>query len=118
MLIDTAKQTKNGKDVARALAMTEINVPVEYDGPRDITQMEKLPQYGEYRTVGIQGRRVMKMRPRFPVPWTVTVNAVLMEDILDFERVTHLVEKAGFIEGFCDGRIIGFGRFKGTVKKA
>ena len=59
----------------------------------------------------------MKTRARFPVPWTVSVGCLLREDILDLEKLVDLVADAGFVEGFCDARNIGMGRFEGVVEK-
>jgi len=117
MLIETGKIRKLGKDVGRSMMMVDEYVPIVFDGPRDFDKMWSSGNFRDSRITRPQRGRVMKTRCRFNTPWSVSVDCLFRDDILDFDRLEDLVTDAGFVEGFCDARNIGFGRFEGIVKK-
>ena len=117
-LINTAKISKAGKMVERAVSFFDLNVPLLYDGPR--TADELYSANGLYQSrlaVGLMGKRVMRVRPKF-YPWALEVFGVFVEDAgLNFDDFQRIVELAGMVEGIGDNRVNGYGRFVGKVGK-
>ena len=110
-LVNTAKINKLGKSVERALSFVDLNVPLIYDGPKDIDKLYATGNYVSRLSVGVSGKRVMRIRPQF-MPWGMEVAGIFIEDaglnFDDLERIAHL---AGTVEGIGDNRVNGYGRF-------
>ena len=115
-LVNTAKISKQGKAVERSISFGELNVPLIYEGPRSIAELEKDSQFHSRLSVGIGNKRVMRVRPRF-MPWALVVEGIFVEDAgLNVDELERIVEMAGIVEGIGDARAIGYGRFVGKVK--
>ncbi|MGH3518826.1 MAG: hypothetical protein ACRDQ7_15690 [Haloechinothrix sp.] len=115
-LINAAKITKQGIVVQRALHFADLDVPLVYEGPRDIDALFKDPSHHHRAAVGIGNKRTMRVRPKFP-NWAVVADAELLEDVLDVSDFIRVVDRAGLAEGLGDGRALGFGRFDGKVEE-
>jgi hypothetical protein len=114
-IINTAKITKMGKAVERALSFADLNVPLIYDGPKDIDKLFSDAKYHSRLSVGVGGKRVMRVRPKF-YPWALVLPGVLIEDAgLNLDDLVRIVELAGVAEGIGDNRVNGYGRFVGEV---
>lgn len=114
-LINTARISKQGKMVERALSFSALNIPLRYDGPKDIEILAKDERYASRLSVGIGPKRVMRVRPQF-FPWGLVVEGLFVEDAgLNFDALKAIVELAGLVEGIGDNRVNGYGRFVGTV---
>jgi hypothetical protein len=114
-IINTAKITKSGKAVERAVSFSELNVPLAYDGPDDIDELFADRKFHSRLSVGVSGKRVMRVRPSF-FPWALKVQGLFIEDAgLNIEDLTRMVEMAGIVEGIGDNRVNGYGRFEGKV---
>lgn len=114
---ESAKITKRGKAVERAVVMHALHEPVEYDGPRDPAALWDQPKFRSRMVVGVVGRRVVRTRPMF-AEWRVRAAVTLFPDILDLDEFVVIAEQAGLIEGLGDGRRLGYGRFATEVKAA
>jgi hypothetical protein len=117
--IGAARISKQGKSVERALTFFEQHVPLEYDGPRDIVELEKIKSnYWSRLSVGMNGtKRVMRVRPSF-YPWGLAATCLFIEDAgLNFDELQAVCELAGRIEGLGDNRVNGYGRFKISIDK-
>lgn len=114
-LINTARINKQGKAVERALNFSELFVPLVHDGPSSIDEIYSDPKFTSRLSVGVQGKRVMRVRPKFP-NWAMEVSGIFIEDAgLNFNELVRLVELAGQVEGIGDNRVNGYGRFTGEV---
>lgn len=114
-LINTAKISKMGKMVERALSFATLSVPLDYHGPKDPQMVFTDPQFHSRLSVGVGNKRVMRVRPKF-FPWALSATGIFVEDAgLNKEDITRFVELAGVVEGLGDGRTIGYGRFTGEV---
>lgn len=117
-LVNTARIRKLGKHIERAVILTDRVVPLEYEGPRDIDALYEDKRFHSRLSVGVNGKRVMRVRPQF-FPWAMTVRGVFIEDAgINFDDVCELAVLAGRVEGIGDNRVNGYGRFLAEVSKA
>lgn len=113
--INTARISKMGKMVERAVSFAALNVPLVYDGPKEIDKVFKEPRFHSRLSVGLNNKRVMRVRPSF-FPWALTVTGLFIEDAgINFDEFQRIVELAGIVEGIGDNRVNGYGRFIGKV---
>jgi len=116
-IINTAKISKLGKTVERALSFSALNALLAHDGPETIDELFALPRFHSRLSVGIGGKRVMRVRPSF-FPWGLRVEGLFVEDAgMNFDELERLVELSGTVEGIGDNRVNGYGRFIGRVLK-
>ncbi len=114
-LIGTARISKQGKQVERALSFLELDVPLIYEGPTSPEEIFADKKFHSRLSVGVMGKRVMRVRPQF-FPWALDLRGVFIEDAgLNFEELERIVELAGSVEGIGDNRVNGYGRFIGKV---
>ena len=101
--------------VERALSFGTLNVPLIYDGPKKIEDIFNDSQFHSRLSVGINGKRVMRVRPQFR-SWAMELEGIFVEDAgLNFDELENICHMAGIIEGIGDNRINGYGRFIGKV---
>ena len=62
---ETAKITKEGKTLTRAVVPTDISSPLLYAGPLDIEGLSKLDEFRDQTLVNVRGQRVVRTRPIF-----------------------------------------------------
>jgi hypothetical protein len=114
---EIAKVRKLGKAVERAmLPLDGLHVPLIHDGPQSLEELCSSDVYRLRKSVGVMGRRVTRVRPRFPA-WGLTLSVELLADVMDPGTFVDLVHLAGRAEGLGDGRRIGYGRFSATIKE-
>jgi hypothetical protein len=114
-LIGGAKLSKQGKSVERSLFFADLNVPLVYDGPKKIDDVCADKKFHSRLSVGVNGKRVMRVRPQFPV-WALELAGHFVEDAgLNFDEFARIVELSGVVEGIGDNRVNGYGRFIGKV---
>lgn len=116
-LINTAKISKLGKSIQRALSFNSLNTPLIYDGPRTVDELWADKRFRSRLAVGIGGtKRIIRVRPQFP-QWQLHVDGIFVEDAgLNFDELERIVELAGIVEGIGDNRVNGYGRFAGKIK--
>lgn len=123
-LINAARVTKQGKQIERAIIMTQLDVPLVYDGHDKVKNIDdELARLYSNRafvstlSVGVNGKRVMRTRPQF-LPWALVVPAIFVPDAgLNFDDLTRILELAGLAEGIGDNRVNGYGKFSGVVRE-
>ena len=115
-LVNTARISKLGKMMERALSFSTLNVPLVYDGPADIDAVFAEKRFHSRLSVGVGGKRIMRVRPQF-YPWALAVDGLFVEDAgMNVDEFERIVELAGLVEGIGDNRVNGYGRFTGKVK--
>lgn len=115
-LINTARISRLGKQIERALHFRQVNIPLAYEGPREIDELFADKQFTSRLSVGVGQKRVMRVRPEF-MPWALVADAEFVEDAMNYDDLERIVELAGTVEGIGDNRVNGYGRFKGTVER-
>lgn len=103
-----------GKLIERGLAFTTDRFPLTYSGPRDLQALYELPEFRLRGPVVIDRKRVMKTWPVIP-HWSLSFEAEMAEDILNFDVLVRIAAAAGRFEGLCDDRKHGHGRFQAMV---
>jgi hypothetical protein len=109
-IVEAGKITRQGTQFARALNFSDLFVPLVYEGPQDPRELFTLPQFHDRSAVGIQGKRTMRVRPKFP-KWALVASVNLLESVVDLDDFRRSIEMAGKAIGLGDNRINGFGRF-------
>jgi hypothetical protein len=119
---EAAKATRKGRDIVRALNNADPGSPnavlafPDDQVPPDELYGEKLrDKYAEMTIVAIRGR-TPRCRPTFP-SWGLTVDWLLLTNLLDYEEFKEIAELSGIIEGLGDNRVNGYGRFTCEVSR-
>jgi hypothetical protein len=113
-IIQAAKATKQGKQIERSVYFRDQSVPLVYQGPTDIQKLYDAGDYIHRASVVVASKRIIRVRPRF-YPWAIEANIVLNESLLDPEDLHRILTLSGQIEGLCDARNLGFGRFDSEI---
>lgn len=111
-LINGAKKHRLGKDVSTAVVMVETRAPLQYEGPRDPDEMYHDPRFVDIRPVDVQGKRVMRIRPKFD-QWAADFHLQIDTEKIMPEQVKTALEVAGSDHGLGDFRR-RFGRYNVT----
>lgn len=122
-LINAGKISKQGKQIERAIIMTQLNVPLIYEGSdkakeseAEVSRLFGNSGFHSRLSVGIGNKRVMRVRPSFS-PWALIVPAVFVSDAgLNFDELSRIVELAGVAERIGDNRVNGYGAFRAHVR--
>lgn len=116
-IINAAKISKLGKSIERALSFNTLYVPLVYDGPKGIDAIFAERRFHSRLSVGISGKRVMRVRPQF-FPWGMIVSGLFVDDAgMNFDDFERIIELAGVVEGIGDNRVNGYGRFTANISK-
>jgi len=93
-IVEGARQTKNGKIVERGVRITEISLPLKYEGPREVDAMWDDGRFVDQRSCGVVGRRVIRTRPVFP-EWSVEATFVFDPEQIDRDTLIEAARTAG-----------------------
>ncbi len=112
MLRDAAKKLKKGTDVTQSIRVFPMEIPLQYNGPRDLEELKKLAYSGEkingeqfmdLRPVGINQNTVMRARPRFN-QWSIQFEIEADEAVFNEDDIIHILAIAGSKIGLSDYR--------------
>lgn len=113
--IEAARIHKMGKQVERGVSFVSLNIPLIYDGPRDIDDLYKDKKYISRLSVVVNGKRIMRTRPSFPPGWALETECFLLEDVMNFSDLKVAAELAGLAIGIGDNRVNGYGRYNSEL---
>ncbi len=102
-LVGGAKFNKLGQAVKRSTTPMMERLPVEYDGPRTLDTMFKRSDFVDCRSVGVNGKRIMRTRPIFQ-QWGFDFELAYDEQQLDEAQLILAFENAGLLVGIGDYR--------------
>ena len=109
MMRDAATATKRGRDVKKGMQMLQDYAVVEYDGPRDLPGLRADGRFRIRTSVGVNGKRVMRVRPIFP-EWALEFTLSYDPQVFNADAVKEILEAAGRYIGIGTWRP-RFGRF-------
>lgn len=115
-LNEAAAMTKEGPKIRRGV-IVEGDAVLEYPGPSDPDELVDAPGFMDRRSVCIQQRRVMRVRPKFP-QWAATFDILLDPGQCDVETLQRIASTAGRYIALGNYRIAKggtFGRFAAEV---
>lgn len=113
-MVEAGRVTRQGKQVERGLFVTDMEVPLIYQGPRDTEGLWGNLQFRSMMSVKVGTSRIMRCRPLFP-EWAVEVNATMDPAQLNLDTLQAIMSDAGQMVGLGDYRP-RYGRFSGTVE--
>jgi len=105
-----AQKSRIGKDVQAAVFCSEIQVKLDYEGPRDQDKLYSDPRFSLRKGVAVQKARIIRLRPMFPTGWSITFDTEYDESILNEKNLLKAMQDAGALIGLGDWRP-KFGRF-------
>lgn len=115
-IMEAATMYKGGTAVKRALTPLDTEVPLLYEGPRDLEGLWVSEKYVDVRSVKLNGRtRIMRTRPKF-YDWGLEATMRLNLNALSYDDFEHFVEEAGLTTGLGDYRPT-FGRFRAQIEQ-
>ena len=111
MMRDAASQMKkpiSRRDAVAGITCADVppdaDVPLDYDGPRDLTALSADSRFHFFTSVRIQRARIMSMRPMFR-KWGATLEIGWEDSIIKREEdVRTVLEYAGRMVALCDWR--------------
>lgn len=109
-IFSAAKLQKLGVIAKRSIIIAEGNVKLLYEGPQTPDALWKAQgKWVDFRTVDVQGSRIMRYRPRFNT-WGLTFEVMFDNEQLEMDQLVQIVQNAGSKMGLGDYRP-KFGRF-------
>lgn len=103
-----ASAVRKGRQAKAGLMVSEPCI-LTYDGPTDIHELWKDPNFKFRHAVCVHNARTIRTRPRFK-QWSAVVTASYLPTLLDKSEVLEIFQIAGFREGLGDWRP-RYGRF-------
>lgn len=97
-----ARKQRMGKEAAAGLFVLK-NFPLEYDGPRDPSELYQIETFRDRSLVVIGQSRVVRTRPIFH-EWAASVEVEIETELVNPDDVDQWMETAGRIVGLMDWR--------------
>ena len=109
-IIQAARASKQGKQIERSVFFREQTTKLIYQGPADFESLYADGRFIDRASVVVSSRRIIRVRPKFNA-WQIRTDVVLNDALIDRDDFERIITLAGQIEGLCDGRSMGYGRF-------
>lgn len=110
--VEAARLSKAGKQIERGVLVVD-DMPLQYTGPRTLDALSADPRYSYRKTVVIQRRRTVRVRPIFR-EWSLVASIGFDTAIISQRTLLEVAERAGQYIGIGNRRPnLGgsFGRF-------
>lgn len=103
---ESARKWRKGKDVERGVMVTEEKVRLDYKGPRELAELKADGHFRDVRSARMPstGARVIRARPRFSEPWTLTFTVEFDPRTIEKKDLLAILERAGEDIGLGDWR--------------
>jgi len=111
--VSAAKSQKKGKTAQAGVFCNKLTFPLDYEGPKDISELEKREDFKLKVGVKVQMAKVIRTRPIFP-QWSCEIELNVDTGLFNENEVTTLLKYCGESVGIGDWRP-KYGRF--TVEK-
>lgn len=110
LMHQACKRRRMGQDALAAITPASVDGwPLVYDGPKDAKKLWDDGRFSLRKSMKQKQVRIIRTRPMFP-KWSVTMDFTVDPDIVDPKSLKSILEDAGKMVGFCDGRPVT-GRF-------
>lgn len=106
-----AMKSRKGKDVQAAVFVTDDIVPLVYEGPRTMDDLYADPYFIIRKRVVLGRVAIIRVRPRFPIPWSIDFTVDYDETVVDAKTIVKASVDAGSLCGLGDWRP-KYGRFE------
>ena len=104
MIRNAFRTIKKGKDVVSSISVSPVNIPLKYEGPKDIEALrKKIDVFGDVRNVKIQNSTIIGSRPRFN-KWSIDIMVEFDDEVFNRDDIIRFMEFAGQKIGLCDYR--------------
>ena len=112
LLRDAAKKLRKGTDIKQSVRVFPLNIPLGYNGPRDLEGLKKIAFSGEKvngedffdsRGVGVNNSTIMRTRPRFN-KWWVEFDIIADDAIFNIDDIIQILAIGGSKIGLSDYR--------------
>jgi hypothetical protein len=112
MLRDAAKKSRKGTDVKQSVRVFPLEIPLGYNGPRNLDGLKKIAFSGEKvngedffdsRGVRVNQSTIMRTRPRFN-KWWVEFDIIADDAIFNIDDIIQILAVAGSKIGLSDFR--------------
>lgn len=110
--VDAARKLRLGVTAKSGLVCTQHS-QLEYEGASEVADLWREPRFRLRKAVAINGKRVMRTRPRFP-DWAAEVTVSYLPSLLDSDQVVQIFGIAGDLVGIGDWRP-RYGRYQVEV---
>lgn len=111
MLIDGAKQSKQGKLFKSSVMVVDEKSRLEYRGPRTPDELWADPRFRDRRSVRVGQAKVMRTRPIFR-DWSLSFEVQITNEAINKSDVQLALKNAGSMVGLGDGRPRIAGKFE------
>lgn len=109
LIRDGARASRKGKEIQAAVQVIEQEIPIIYDGPKELRALYD-KKFVDRRRVVIQRSAVLRTRCRLN-KWSLTFSLFIEQSVINPESVKEALEYAGARIGLGDFRP-RFGRFE------
>lgn len=105
---DGAARVKKGKAVLTGVTISDVKVPIRYDGPRDLDGMYDAGFVDVRRIVNNGAGATIRARPRWD-RWSLVFNLDIDDEVISERDIIDAIQKAG--------RFAGIGEYRPSSKK-
>lgn len=102
MIQNGAKREKLGKAMVPALFLDQAELPIVYDGPKEIKKLYAAGFFDQ-RCIGVNQSKTVRTRPRFN-EWALEFDLQFDETLVDAAQIRRALEHGGKVEGIGDYR--------------
>jgi hypothetical protein len=117
-LIEGARLTKAGKKIERGVTPLDFQVPLVYNGPRDLVGLwgDGIgTEFVDLRSAVVQRNKVDRCRPKIR-NWSVSSDWLIDPSVIELDEFAGVTETAGAVQGVGDARSLMHGRFDAKVE--
>lgn len=105
---DGAARVKKGKAVLTGVTISDVKVPIRYDGPRDLDGMYAAGFVDVRRIVNNGGGATIRARPKWET-WSLAFELDIDDEVISERDTVDAIQKAG--------RFAGIGEYRPSSKK-
>ncbi len=115
-LVEGGRLTKAGKKIERGVVIADFQLPLIYQGPRDVEGLwgGGESEFVDIRPVSVQRNKVDRCRPIFR-DWKFECDITIDPSVIDLDEFEEVARNAGAMAGIGDYRRL-FGRFSTEVE--